>query len=92
MGEDARVVVGDWADIGHAWVVLFKDGKEYLLEATKKSGLGRNKPYPLTDLFTEYHPKYMFNQGEFWVNTGSVYTTDYSSRNWEKRSIIWVDG
>ena len=86
MGEDARVVVGSWNGEGHAWVSLFKDGQEYLLEATKKSGLGRNKPYPLAKLHTNYVPEYMFNDRYFWVNTGTRYTPRYTEIAWEKRS------
>lgn len=86
MGEDARVVVGTWDGEGHAWVSLMKDGQEYLLEATKKSGLGRNKPYPLASLHTNYVPEYMFNDRYFWVNTGTKYTPRYAEIAWEKRS------
>ena len=86
MGEDARVVVGSWNGEGHAWVTLFKDGQEYLLEATKKSGLGRNKPYPLAKLHTGYVPEYMFNDRYFWVNTGTKYTPRFAEIVWEKRS------
>lgn len=86
MGEDARVVIGDWNGQGHAWVLLFKNGKEYLLEATEKSGTGRTHLYPLASLQTLYWPEYMFNDSYFWVNTGSRYTTRYSGSGWEKRS------
>jgi|GEM_PF-875917 len=86
MGQDARVVVGDMDGAGHAWVVLLKGGKEYLLEATKKYGLGRNKPYPLAVLHKGYHPRYMFNREGFWVNNDTKYTTDYSGKHWEKKS------
>jgi len=37
MGEDARVVVSRTDKSGHAWVVLFKNGKEYLFEAPRKT-------------------------------------------------------
>ena len=90
LGEDARVVVGNWGGEGHAWVILFKDGIEYLLEATRKSGLGRNRPYPLAALHPEYHPEYMFDQSGFWVNNGSVYTTNYSGKHWQKQSTVWI--
>ena len=86
MGEDARVVVGDMKGTGHAWVVLFRDGREYLLEATKKYGVSRNKPYPLAALYKDYHPEFMFNRDYFWVNNGTKYTTRYSDNNWEKKS------
>lgn len=86
MGEDARVVLGDMDGNGHAWVVLFKNGKEYLLEATRKSGLGRTKPYPLAGLYKGYHPRYMFNRELFWVNHGGKFTTDYSGKHWQEMS------
>lgn len=85
-GEDARVVLGEVEGAGgHAWVVLFKNGKEYLLEATQKAGLSRTKPYPVAVLYRDYHPQYMFNREYFWENTGSKYTTNYS-RKWSKNS------
>ena len=86
MGEDARVVLGDYRGGGHAWVVLFKNGKEYLLEATKKSGLTRSKPYPLASLHRDYHPQLMFNRYDFWQNQGSKYTTRYAGSAWRKQS------
>ncbi len=86
MGEDARVVLGDMDGGGHAWVVLFKNGKEYLLEATKKRGVSPNKPYPLAKLHKDYHPTFMFNRDGFWRNTGTKYTTDYSGSHWQKMS------
>ena len=86
MGEDARVVLGDYKGGGHAWVVLFKDGKEFLLEATRKAGVGRNRPYPLASLHSDYHPQLMFNRSEFWENKGSRYTTRYSGNSWRLQS------
>lgn len=82
MGFDARVVIGAYRAGGHAWVVLFKDGKEYLLEATLKE---RSRPwsaYPLAQLMPEYHPKIMFNRQLLWVNSGSAMTVSYSGRGW----------
>ncbi len=86
-GEDARVVLGDVEGAGgHAWVVLFKHGKEYLLEATQKDGLSTTRPYPVAVLFRDYHPHYMFNREYFWVNTGTQYTTSYANNNWIQKS------
>jgi len=86
-GEDARVVIGEVeGGGGHAWVVLFKHGKQYLLEATQKAGLSRTKPYPVAVLYQDYHPEYMFNREYFWENTGSKYTTNYASQKWAKNS------
>lgn len=87
MNEDARVVLGKVeGGGGHAWVVLYKDGKEYLLEATQKTGVSRNKAYPLAKLFPNYQPSFMFNRNYFWVNKGSKVTTRYSGKEWVKMS------
>tara|TARA_E500000075_G_scaffold119248_1_gene118432 strand:+ start:396 stop:1100 length:705 start_codon:yes stop_codon:yes gene_type:complete len=86
MEEDARVVLGEYRGGGHAWVVLLKNGKEYLLEATRKKGLSRSKPYPLAALHRDYQPVYMFNRAEFWENVGSKYTSSYQGDHWQKQS------
>ena len=85
---DSTGVVGDMDGNGHAWVVLLKNGREYLLEATRKNRINRNSAYPLTSLHRDYHPEYMFNREFFWENTGTKYTTDYSSGQWRKRSQV----
>jgi len=86
LGEDARVVIGSHGTTGHAWVVLFRDGNEYLLEATQK-GLSRAYTrFPLASFQTRYRPKYMFNRDTFWVNEGTEFTTNYSSPAWKLRS------
>lgn len=84
LGQDARVAVGEHNGEGHAWVVLFKDNKEYLLESTQKRNL--KKVFPLAALETNYRPKMMFNRDDFWFNTGSDFTTSYSSNKWVKQS------
>lgn len=84
LGQDARVVVGEHSGEGHAWVVLFYDNKEYLLESTQKRNL--KKVFPLAALETNYRPKMMFNREDFWLNTGSEFTTNYSSSKWAKQS------
>jgi hypothetical protein len=91
LGYDARVAVGDYNGEGHAWVVLFIEGKEYLLEATRKRGLKRLKVFPLASLQGKYHPVYMFNNEFFWQNTGSKFTTRYGSANWVKKSQYMVN-
>lgn len=93
LGYDARVVTGmvkqrGDAPEGHAWVVLFYDGKEYLLEATKKSKWNR---IPLAKTQNNYFPKYMFNRTDFWVNTGKVFTTKYSGSKWKKNGRFIPD-
>lgn len=86
LGYDARVVTGKVkqrgsAPEGHAWVVLFYDGKEYLLEGTNKS---KWNSVPLAKTQNNYFPKYMFNRTNFWVNTGKTFTTKYSGSHWKK--------
>lgn len=88
MGGDARVVLGDYKGEGHAWVVLLRNGKEYILEATLKTNVSLNSTYPLTSFDTGYHPKFMFNRTGFWVNSGTVFTTKYSDQKWIKRSVV----
>ncbi|MDP2228817.1 MAG: transglutaminase domain-containing protein [Moraxellaceae bacterium] len=83
MGHDARVVLGTVHGNGHAWVILFRDGREFLLEATSKSP---RKRYPLASLLPEYRPAMMFNREHFWVNTQKRPTTDYSGPHWALRS------
>lgn len=82
MGLDARVVLGKHRREGHAWVVVFKDGQEYLLEATLKNKIKRWSVYPLAKSLPEYHPDMMFNRQTLWVNTGSVLTVNYSGPQW----------
>lgn len=91
LGYDARVAVGDYNGAGHAWVVLFAEGQEYLLEATRKRGVNRLKAFPLVGLHPEYHPTYMFNHTDFWQNRGSRFTTDYASADWVKESHYSAD-
>jgi hypothetical protein len=86
MGLQARVVVGDYKGNGHAWVVLFHEGQTFLLEATSKRKLKNLKYYPLAALAKDYHPKYQFDRSNFWVNTGSRFTTHYAGQRWALRS------
>ncbi len=86
LGKDARVALGDYNGNGHAWVVLFHDQKEYILEATNKQKIKSLKHYPLAGLTKGYHPTFQFNRTEFWVNTGSKFTTKYTGKHWVLRS------
>ena len=86
MGYDARVVLGDFDGAGHAWVVVFHEGREFLLEATNKRKKMDWSLYPLAGLQTNYQPEYMFNRRFFWTNQGSAYTTSYSGYQWLKQS------
>ncbi len=85
MGEDARVVIGKYNRNGHAWVVLFKDNQQFILESTQKRNL--LQPYRLAKYQTSYKPEAMFNRENFWFNNGSINTTNYNSKNWSKKSI-----
>ena len=84
MGEDARVVSGDYRGEGHAWVALFKSEQVYLLESTdKRPGL---RKLSLASMHPEYHPRWMFNREFFWYNTGSSKTVRYFGNKWKKTS------
>ncbi len=86
-GYDARVVIGvvrqGLKKVGHAWVVLFDEGQEYLLEATSKYKWNQ---LPLSKQFNDYYPSHMFNRDFFWQNVGPLHTTRYHGKHWEKRS------
>jgi hypothetical protein len=86
MGYDAWVAVGYANDEGHAWVVVFDQEREYLLEATQKNGVRDRLQLPLASLQTGYRPTMLFNREEFRVNTGSEFTVAYRSPSWSKRS------
>ena len=88
MGYDARVVVGKYKTGGHAWVILFEQGKEYILEATSKGRTRSINDFIYARLATDYHPSYQFNRDDFWVNTGSTFTTLYRNEKWQKRSTF----
>lgn len=81
LGYDARVVAGTAKGEAHAWVVLYKDGKEYLLEATNKASRRR---YPLASLHPEYEPAFMFNRDHFWAVTteNSGWRNRLAAKNW----------
>lgn len=91
LGLDARVAIGDISESGHAWVIVFKDGKEYLLEATRKSRVRQWSKYRLAKTETDYHPTQLFNRNTLWINTGSKYTTSYSGNNWKQASTFHKD-
>lgn len=86
MGHQARVVLGNYNGGGHAWVVLIKEGKEYILESTSKRRPRSINDFKLARLATQYRPKYQFDRINFWVNTGSTHTTKYSDGKWQLRS------
>lgn len=67
LGYETRVACGTYDTEGHAWVVLYMDGKEYILEATQKSNLSGNGNYPLAVLQPRYHPDFMFDGEYFYI-------------------------
>jgi hypothetical protein len=89
LGHDARVALGKHENEGHAWVILFSEGRQLILEATQKNGVQQIIYYPLASTLPEYHPMYMFNRNYFWTNTGSMYTTQYQSSAWIKKSRFY---
>ena len=91
MGYDARVALGRVPSGGHAWVILFHDGKEYLLEATDKRRPRSLGDFKLAKYAPEYQPEFQFNRTQFWTNTGSKLTTLYSGPNWVEASSYIPD-
>ena len=91
MGYDARVVIGRVPSGGHAWVILFHEGKEYLLEATDKRRPRSLGDFKLAKYAPEYQPKYQFNRTRFWAYTGANLTTRYSGANWIEASSYFPD-
>lgn len=89
MGEDARVALGTYKGGGHAWVVLIKEGQEFVLEATQKNGLTGLKRYPLASAQPDYQPQYQFNRTHFWANVGALQTTRYQGRHWLEKSRFY---
>lgn len=79
LGYDARVVTGTLGGDGHAWVVLYKDGNEYLLEATSKAS---NRRFPLVSLHPEYAPRIMFNRDYFWSTLSEDKLTHVPVKRW----------
>jgi len=92
MGHNARVVLGKYKNGGHAWVVLFKNNKEYILEATSKRRPRSLSDFRIAALATNYHPVYQFDRHRFWVNTGSPLTTHYRDKKWQLRSTFIRQG
>ena len=86
MGEDARVVMGTHKGGDHAWVVLFKESGEYVIEATDKRRYNDWTYYPRAEFATDYQPKFMFTRDDFWANAGNPFTVKYSGKSWELRS------
>ncbi|NND83157.1 MAG: transglutaminase domain-containing protein [Gammaproteobacteria bacterium] len=82
MGHDARVALGEYNGGGHAWVVLLYEGRDYILEATSKRRPRGINDFILASLATDYLPLYQFNRDQFWVNTGSKFTTRYRDQKW----------
>ena len=88
LGYNARVVLGKYKNGGHAWVVLFFDGQEYILESTNKRRPRSINDFQLAKLATDYRPLYQFDRTRFWVNTGSQYTSRYRDKKWQVRSVF----
>ncbi|NVJ60174.1 MAG: transglutaminase domain-containing protein [Gammaproteobacteria bacterium] len=89
MGIDARVVLGEYKNGGHAWVVANHDGTNYLLEATDKRMKSLWRAFPLARYETDYHPKVMFNRDYLWVNESVLPTTSYSGEHWVLKSRFY---
>ena len=87
LGFDARVVVGETsAGEGHAWVILFTDSGDYVLEATSKRAPKSINDFLRVERAIHYYPQIQFNRESLWENTGSVLTTNYKDSKWKLRS------
>lgn len=82
-GVDARVVGGKYKGGGHAWVLAIIDDQEFILEATSKRKTKNWNHYPLAKLARDYHPEFMFNREQFWVNTNRKLIDDYRGEHWQ---------
>ena len=89
-GIEARVIVGTIPTGGHAWVVVFMEGQEFLLEATSKRKRRQWSHYPLASLTSGYTPTIMFDRDSFWMYTGPPGFNSYSGDHWEKRSRFYT--
>lgn len=88
-GMDARVVLGTVKDGGgHAWVVVFHEGQQFLLEATSKRRTKAWRHYPLVDFVDGYYPTHMFNRDTFWVLTDKTVQKNYADQAWQIRSTF----
>lgn len=90
MGYDARVAIGRVPSGGHAWVILFHEGKEYLLESTSKRRPRSIGDFKLAKYAPEYQAEYLFNRTHFWVNTNAKRSTSYSGPEWRNTARFFV--
>jgi hypothetical protein len=86
LGYEARVVIGQIAAGGHAWVVVFLNGSEYILEATDKRRPSSINDFILASRATDYRPRLQFDRTRFWENTGSSMTVNYRDKKWRLHS------
>ena len=87
LGHDARVVLGKTKRDGHAWVVVFSGDDTYVIEATDK--IPKRIP-PRQEFVTDLYPKTMFNQKDFWFNSGGETNLNYRSDKWIKTGSFEV--
>lgn len=88
-GLDARVVTGTYDGGGHAWVVVYKNEKVFLLEATSKRARKSWSHYPLASAATAYRAQEMFNRDTLWVFDDEKGTQDYKMSNWREASKFY---
>lgn len=85
---DARIILGTLNNIGHAWVLLRVNKKDYILDGTKKSLFSQYRQFPLAKHKPEYKHEYMFNRNEFWSYEKKKNNSKYSKINWIHKSHI----
>ena len=89
-GYKTRVVLGNHAGGGHAWVVVSAGGRSYVLETTGGRGNYRRVP-PRAALSTDYVPEAQFDRTGIWFRTSPGWTAEYDDASQWKRGP-WVGG
>ena len=85
---DARIILGTLNNIGHAWVLLRVNEKDYILDSTEKSLFSQYRHFPMAKHKPEYKHEYMFNRNEFWSYKQKKNNNKYSKTNWIHKSQI----
>jgi len=66
MGYDAKVVAGFAQDGGHAWVVVYEDGKACFLETAADTKVSRRHIPYFQNSLKKYAVQYMFDEQGYW--------------------------
>lgn len=85
---DAKLVIGTLNEVGHAWVLLTVNKKDYILDSTIKSLFNQYRQFPLAKHKPEYKPQYMFDRKDFWSYEDKLDDRKYNKNNWIYKSKI----